>query len=175
MRAERADMALQETISQVSAVPFRVVDSRFEFCLITGRRSGRWGFPRGLVRNHDSIVSAVLAEAREEAGVDGAICGPQLGHYYYGKKGQSYEVSAWLLHVVDSAAEWKERKERSRAWVSLTEARRLIDRPYLHQLLADAAPRLGITLDPLAQIFSPTGVRWPQSLLNPDAHNEQVH
>ena len=52
-----------QPIPQVGVVPFRVVGTQTEFCLVTGRRSGRWGFPKGRVSGGNSLLAAALGEA----------------------------------------------------------------------------------------------------------------
>ncbi len=66
-------------VPQVGVVPFRLVGTQTEFCLVTGRRSGRWGFPKGKGANGNSLTAAALEEAREEAGLEGCLQGAQLG------------------------------------------------------------------------------------------------
>ncbi|MFM7116425.1 MAG: NUDIX hydrolase [Planctomycetota bacterium] len=131
-----------QPIPQVGVVPFRLVGTQTEFCLVTGRRSGRWGFPKGGVTGGNSLLSAALDEAREEAGLVGKIHGNQLGQYSYRKKGKVFEVLMWLMQVESALENWQESGDRSRVWVKLAEARRLLDRPHLDQLVMLAANRL---------------------------------
>lgn len=131
-----------QPIPQVGVVPFRLNGTLTEFCLVTGRRSGRWGFPKGRVARGSSLMSMALEEAREEAGISGRILGAQLGQYTYRKKGKAYEVLMWLMQVESVLETWDESAERSRVWVRLAEARRLLDRPHLDQLVMLAANRL---------------------------------
>lgn len=141
-------------IPQVGVVPFRLNGTLTEFCLVTGRRSGRWGFPKGRVARGSSLLSVALDEAREEAGLSGKILGAQLGQYTYRKKGRAFEVLMWLMQVDSVLETWDEVGERSRVWVRLAEARRLLDRPHLDQLIMLAANRLASPDQP------PTGMVW---------------
>lgn len=150
-----------QPIPQVGVVPFRMVGTQTEFCLVTGRRSGRWGFPKGRVSSENSLLAAALEEAREEAGLVGVIHGNQLGQYGYNKKGKTFEVLMWLMQVEHCEESWKEAHERSRVWVRLAEARRLIDRPHLDQLLMLAANRLA---NPEPQ---PRGLSWSPTMFAP--------
>lgn len=146
-----------QPIPQVGVVPFRLVGTQTEFCLVTGRRSGRWGFPKGRVSGSNSLLSAALDEAREEAGLIGKIHGTQLGQYSYRKKGKVFEVLMWLMQVESAFENWKESTERSRIWVKLAEARRLLDRPHLDQLIMLAANRLATPeLPQVGMSWSPT-------------------
>ena len=127
---------------QASAVPYRIGESGLEFCLITSRRSGRWSFPKGCLREHQTIESAALCEALEEAGVTGAIVGEPLGHYSYRKRCESYSVSVLLMEVASSNQVWKEGTQRQRCWASFHRAVEMLDRPNLVQLLEAAMQRL---------------------------------
>lgn len=146
-------------IQQAGVVPFRWNDQRLEFCLITGRRSGRWGFPKGQIGPQDSIVSAALSEAREEAGLLGAIVGTQLGQFAYRKKGRCFDVVMLLMRVDAVQEAWKESRDRARIWATVTEARVLIDRPHLDQLLVLASERLhsGRSANPSMPVIPTTG------------------
>jgi 8-oxo-dGTP pyrophosphatase MutT (NUDIX family) len=150
-----------QPIPQVGVVPFRIVGTQTEFCLVTSRRSGRWGFPKGRVSGGNSLLAAALDEAHEEAGLIGRIHGTQLGQYGYNKKGKAFEVLMWLMHVELCEPTWKESQERSRVWVRLAEARRLIDRPHLDQLLMLAANRLA---NPEPE---PRGLSWSPTMFAP--------
>ncbi len=160
MEGPAVDTPIQP-IPQVGVVPFRLVGTQTEFCLVTGRRSGRWGFPKGRVTRGNSLLAAALEEAREEAGLEGRIQGAQLGQYGYRKRGKTFEVLMWLMQVEAVADTWKESTERSRLWVRLNEARRLLDRPHLDQLLLLAANRLA-NPEPIAGAFPP-----PTSVYSP--------
>ncbi len=141
------EMTENEKALQASAVPIRVGKSGIEFCLITTRKSQRWGFPKGGIQNHGTIPAAALAEAHEEAGLTGWIAGEPLGQYTYKKNGKQWTVTAVLMVVDDCSKDWKESTERRRKWVSLKQARRLLDRPNLVDLLEQAIERLSSVVD----------------------------
>ncbi len=127
---------------QASALPYRIGETGLEFCLITTRRSGRWSFPKGCLREHETIESAALSEALEEAGVTGAVVGEPLGNYTYRKRGGHFSVSVVLMEVTDSRQRWKEGSQRKRCWASFHRAIDMLDRPNLTQLLEVAMRRL---------------------------------
>lgn len=127
---------------QASVVPFRRGDNGPEFCLITTRRSGRWGFPKGSIREHESIQAAALSEALEEAGLTGHVFGELLGQYEYRKRGEIHSVDVMLMHVRHCTRLWKEGDQRERRWVSFEEALELLDRDNLVNLLQATMQRL---------------------------------
>ncbi len=137
------DIAVPSPVVQQSGViAFRVTDSQHEFCIITGRRSGHWGIPKGRVGSYTSIQEAALCEAWQEAGLSGMILGEPLGRYPFQKKGKRYEVVVWLMQVESFSQNWKESTERSRRWVTRDQALQLVERPHLNQFLMLAADRI---------------------------------
>src|SRR5262245_1798891 len=79
-------------IAQACAIPYRLVEGRLEFCLITSISKGHWGFPKGIIDPGETPMETALKEAHEEAGLSGRIVGPLLGSY-------SYEKWDTTLHV----------------------------------------------------------------------------
>ncbi len=133
-----------DSATQASVIPFRFVESELQFCLITTRRSNRWGFPKGRIGKQESVVEAALQEALEEAGVRGEIVGDPIGAYRYQKQNEKHSVIVMLMHVDHCEADWKESGERQRAWVSRNEATDLLDRTNLIGLLQAAVRRLEV-------------------------------
>ena len=135
-------MAEANEISQASVVPYRFGEAGIEFCLITTRKSQRWGFPKGRIHSDESPDEAALHEAREEAGLTGRIVGKPIGKYVYKKKRRKQRVTVMLMVVDGCDDEWQESNERQRRWASLEEARLLLDRPNLIHLLQRAVELL---------------------------------
>jgi 8-oxo-dGTP pyrophosphatase MutT (NUDIX family) len=131
-----------QVVRQAGVVAFRFLSGQREFCLITGRQSGRWGFPKGTIGETASIRETALSEAWQEAGLTGVLLGECLGEYAYRKRGRDFGVAVWLMHVETIRPSWKESNERSRIWVPVDRALKLIDRPKLAQLLVLAEARL---------------------------------
>ena len=131
-------------VPQASVVPYRFRGDRLEICLITSRRSGRWGFPKGTVDALESPASCALREAFEEAGLTGSIIDEPIAEYSYTKRGRICVVSVMLMDVSDTASTWMEASQRERTWATLEDARRRIDKPHLRVLLDAAADRIRI-------------------------------
>ena len=127
---------------QASAVPFRMTAGGIEFCLITSRRSGKWGFPKGMIERGETLAEAALKEASEEAGLQGRILSEPLGRYKYSKWKTKLLVTAVLMEVTQTATEWDEMELRDRRWVTPQEARLLLCRETLQQLFDSACARL---------------------------------
>jgi 8-oxo-dGTP pyrophosphatase MutT (NUDIX family) len=83
-----------------------------------------WLFPKGGVEKGELAKQAAVRETREEAGVDGFI-GPKLGTWLFTKSADQ-KHKMWILFVAEQYAitdkRWKERKKRSRVWLSLDDA-----------------------------------------------------
>lgn len=137
--------AKQPAVAIACAVPFRLIDDGVEFCLITGRKSGRWGFPKGHVDKGETVNDAALSEAFEEAGLRGEVVGEPLMKYRYTKKGTRYSVVAVPMEVHTCEDDWKEAAERERRWATPAECRDLLDRRNLVKLLEAAVGQLVAT------------------------------
>lgn len=131
-------------IRQVAALPYRTEgsgpDARVEVLLVTSRRTGRWGVPKGNTPSRMSPHEAAAREAEEEAGVRGAVCPTPLGSYRYRKlrgSGASLmvDVDLYPLALTSELPNWKEEQERTRRWFSLPDAATAVDEPDLGHLI----------------------------------------
>lgn len=118
-------------VPQAAALPIRTG----RVCLITSRSGKRWVIPKGLIDPGHSPAAAAAAEAWEEAGLTGDLSAEPVGHYHYVKYGATHAVAVYLLTVLGEAADWPERGERRREWVTPAEAARRVDEPELQALL----------------------------------------
>lgn len=154
-------------VYQTGVVAFRFIDGLFEFCLITGRRSGRWGLPKGRIGSCTSIQEAALSEAWQEAGLTGTILGEPLGKYTDRKRGKDLEVTVWLMQVESACTNWKEAAERTRIWVSSRQAKKLVNHTHLNAMLEAANVRLA-SLDSGQKRLFPE-LTFSQLLFGPDS------
>jgi 8-oxo-dGTP pyrophosphatase MutT (NUDIX family) len=132
---------ISHPVHQASVVPFRWRDGQLELCLITSRRTGKWGFPKGTIEHGETLESAALKEAREEAGLEGETV-DSLGRYVYCKNGRSLTVGVLLMEVTVEHSDWKESRQRRRYWVAADEAQEFLCRPHLRQFASAAVNRL---------------------------------
>ena len=132
---------ISHPLQQASVVPYRWRDGRLEFCLITSRRTGRWGFPKGTIEPGETLEDAALKEALEEAGVRGRVRA-SVGRYNYSKSGRSLTVGMLLMEVDVVHDDWKESHQRLRCWATPDEARQLVCRPHLRQFVSAAVDQL---------------------------------
>jgi 8-oxo-dGTP pyrophosphatase MutT (NUDIX family) len=130
----------RQPILQASVIPFQRRHGRIAFCLITTRK-GNWIFPKGIIDPGETLEQAATKEALEEAGVGGNLCFPPVGQYEYYKWGTTLTVTVLLMEVSQVADAWEE-DWRQRRWVSADEAKTLIVRPELRELLHTAIRRI---------------------------------
>jgi len=131
---------------QVAALPYRLGKNGLEFLVITSRRTRRLILPKGWTMPGKSNSSAAAIEAHEEAGVKGQVSAEPCGSFEYMKDlgEESIRVNALVypLKVRKVKAEWKERKQRRRKWMSPDEAARKLDDIPLRGLVLDYAETL---------------------------------
>lgn len=126
---------------QVAALCYRQTATGREVLLITSRDTGRWILPKGWPMDGLTYPAAALKEAWEEAGVkDGVIQPAALGQYTYHKRLDEgfttpCTVDVFAVEVTDLQAEYPERPERDRRWMSPTEAASHVDEPELKALV----------------------------------------
>jgi 8-oxo-dGTP pyrophosphatase MutT (NUDIX family) len=135
---ERAEKG--KPVHQVAALPFRLgEDGKMEVMLVTSRETRRFTLPKGWRMKGKSDHQAAAIEARQEAGVKGRMLKQSPGSYHYWKRLPTafvkVEVDVYLLAVEEEEKRWKEKLERSRAWLSPEEAALLVDEPELATLL----------------------------------------
>lgn len=125
-------------------MPYRTegtaIDAPVRIMLVTSRDSGRWVIPKGNAMAGMTEHSAAALEAKEEAGVIGAVCPTAIGSYRYRKKrgnGASLmiDVDVFPLAVNTELTAWKEQSQRERRWFSLAEAADAVDEPDLRDLI----------------------------------------
>lgn len=125
---------------QVAALPWRKSAGNVEIMLITSRDTGRWVLPKGWPEETEVLSDAAAREAKEEAGISGAIARIEAGRYFYSKSlsnGEDIpcEVLVFPLEVDMVAEKWKEKRKRKRKWVRPEEAARMINEPDLCRLI----------------------------------------
>jgi 8-oxo-dGTP pyrophosphatase MutT (NUDIX family) len=84
-----------------AAVPVRRrAAGGLEFLLVRTSNGARWTFPKGGIDPGETPAAAAAREAREEAGVTGAVGSEALGVYRYApSRNGADDVTAFLLEV----------------------------------------------------------------------------
>lgn len=132
---------------QYGAIPYTFVDGQLVLLLITSRGRGKWIFPKGGLVSGLTPWESALAEAFEEAGVEGEIETRPIGSYFLpitDERPVRVEVKMYPMLVTAQRDDWRERGQRYRHWAVLPEAKRLITDEtlaYLAGLLAQRPSR----------------------------------
>ena len=85
-------------LTQYAALPWRRDGGgRIEVMLITSRDTGRWVLPKGWPEGPEEFRDAAAREAKEEAGISGAVSRYELGHYSYLKCGANRDLPCDVL------------------------------------------------------------------------------
>jgi predicted phosphate transport protein (TIGR00153 family) len=126
---------------QIGALPYRIAaDGVAEVMLITSRDTGRWVVPKGNPIPGLAPHDAAAAEAWEEAGIRGFPCAAMLGEFGYLKRrrrgDEPMTVALYPLAVVEQAADWPEKAQRTTRWFGLSEAAALVAEAELSHLIA---------------------------------------
>ena len=125
--------------AQVAALPFRVVDGRFEILLVTSRETKRWLIPKGWPMKGKKPHKAAAQEAEEEAGVKGRIYDKPMGYYDYWKRRAEHfdlcRVDVYPLRVSKQLKVWKEKDQRDLRWFDVDEAAHRVLEPALAEMI----------------------------------------
>lgn len=133
---------------QVAALPVaRDPQGRLRVLMITSRETRRFIVPKGWPMKGLKDHRAAEIEAREEAGVVGRAHSKPVGSYLSWKRRddedfQLVKVKVFLLHVHGHLKDWKEKGQRSIAWLTVKDAASLIDEPGLAEIVLTLPGRL---------------------------------
>ncbi|WP_299029022.1 NUDIX hydrolase [uncultured Sulfitobacter sp.] len=130
---------------QVAALCHRGSGVDSEYLLVTSRDTGRWIIPKGWpIRGLKSSETA-LQEAWEEAGVrNSQASAAPVGRYTYNKRKPSglqvpVETLVYSVAVKDLASEFPEAHERTRKWVTASDAANMVNEPELQSIFRGRA------------------------------------
>ena len=129
-------------IQQAGAICFRASAARLpEVLLVTSRRNGRWGIPKGRIEAGETSRAAAAREAMEEAGVRGRVSSDAVGAFVYTKDRAdlSYHLNVHLLEVQEASFDFLEKQSRQLLWTPLEAAVREVFHPKLRELLLAVA------------------------------------
>ncbi len=124
-----------EPLSQAAALPIR--DGLV--CLVTSRGGRRWVIPKGHIEIGHTPEEAASTEAFEEAGLIGIMNPVSVGTYHYEKYHRSHAVSVFIMTVTEEKANWPERRERTREWVTFETALARLAEPELRVIVQAVA------------------------------------
>jgi 8-oxo-dGTP pyrophosphatase MutT (NUDIX family) len=136
---------LGEAPLQAGALCWRLGAEGLKVLLVTSRRSGKWGVPKGWALRGRPLHRTAAQEAWEEAGVIGAAENRLLGlvdapksYLFVGEIG--WRLALYPLEVERLAEDWPEHGQRERRWFSLDEAAKGVRPKRLGPLIANFRP-----------------------------------
>ena len=109
-------------IEQAAAIPFRNNNGDLKILLITSRNQQKWIVPKGIIEPYQTPEKAALAEAGEEAGIEGILYNDKIGIYYYTKWDSVCRVHVYAMNVRKELSEWDEDYFRKRKWYTVKDA-----------------------------------------------------
>ena len=148
--------------TQVAVIPVRRSEDGVQVCLIRRNTSTQWGIPKGFIDRGHTHTQAALAEADEEAGLEGRLKGDMIGTYEYTKGLLPLTVAVYVMEVIAERSTWREMRWRERRWYSIEEAGALLRRHHVWALYERIRPML--------DTMSPDSPLQPTSSIEPEEH-----
>ena len=128
---------MSPTLQASGVIPFRQTppsgDGHLEVLLITSRKTGRWGIPKGALEPGITAQQSALLEAFEEAGVQGRVGDHALGVYMR----HSRNILVFPMEVQAISPNWPEEKSRQRRWFALPQAAQAVEEEALRRMILD--------------------------------------
>lgn len=120
---------------QSAVLPYRQGPDGLEVLLVTSRKGSHWVLPKGIVEPGLTAPQSAAKEAWEEAGVEGQVGAESLGSYRYRKWGGTCKVEVFPMEVRAEKDNWPEREFRRRAWLTLSEASKRVNKKRLGKIV----------------------------------------
>ena len=127
---------------QSAVLPYRRRDGDPEVLLITSRGGRRWVLPKGIVEPGMTAPASAAKEAREEAGIEGAVSDRSLGRFRQKKWGGTCRIEVFPMRVTAELDDWPEAAIRRREWLPLSAAVERIEDGKLRRILQGLPARL---------------------------------
>ncbi|MEL7280579.1 MAG: NUDIX hydrolase [Pseudomonadota bacterium] len=139
------DRGKTDVRTQFGALCYRVIDDKVKVLMITSRGTGRWIIPKGWPADGKTPIESALTEAWEEAGVKGRVTGDCLGLFSYQKNVDDADelpcvAMVYPVKVKTLAANYPEKGERRRRWMTLKRAAEKVNEPELARILKSFDP-----------------------------------
>ncbi len=131
---------------QFAALPYKVENGQPLVLLVTSRETKRWILPKGQPEKSLKPHEVAKAEAYEEAGLKGSVGKKAFAGFDSSKRLKNGVelpclVKVYLLRVEEELAEWPEKRQRERRWLTPGEAAAIVGEPGLVQVLLDFGTR----------------------------------
>ena len=121
--------------SKWGVIPYRFLkEGGVEILLIT-TKSNSWGLPKGNMIRRLGPTRTAMVEAYEEAGIAGKVNKKKIQCIH-----KNTCLNLYPMNVTRVYSSWPEESKRSRKWVKLSEAVRIIGRKELRKTLSGFFP-----------------------------------
>lgn len=124
---------------QSCVIPFRLIDNRIEFLMITSIKKKKWIFPKGYLEFNLTAFESAKKEAYEEAGVIGENDTAELGSFISVKKNGKSFVKVFSMEVSEELKDFPEKNLRKRKWMTLSEVMEKNDNKEIQKLVTKLA------------------------------------
>jgi 8-oxo-dGTP pyrophosphatase MutT (NUDIX family) len=118
----------------------RLKNGELAILLVSKRRSGKWGIPKGRVNGRLTFGEVAAKEAFEEAGIRGRMSPNSIAMFRVKRRSidrqhsRVVEVWVYLMEVTERLSRWPERGKREVRWVSCETAAKHLRDPILAEL-----------------------------------------
>lgn len=128
---------------QSGVLPYRWHNGALQVLLVTKSHKQQWGVAKGIIEPGYSATESAAKEAMEEAGVEGLITEPALGHYRHEKWGGVCNIVLYPMKVTSllGDSQWESHK-RERRWFEVEEACQQIENTAIKALIRELDSRL---------------------------------
>lgn len=130
---------------QSCVIPYRFVNNKIEFLMITSVKKKKWIFPKGYLEFNLTAFESAKKEAYEEAGVIGENDTAELGSFTKTKKNGKSFVKVFSMKVSEELKDFPEKNLRKKKWMTLTEVLEKNNNKEIHKLVTKLADQFANT------------------------------
>ena len=122
-------------IKKWGVIPYRLPEGGGVEVMLISTKGKKWGLPKGNMIRRIGPFRTALVEAFEEAGVAGKVSKETIKCRY-----KNTRLILYPMLVTKIYSSWPEETKRSRKWVELTEATKMIGSKELRGALENIEP-----------------------------------
>jgi adenylate cyclase len=132
---------LSPPVLALGAIPFAKINGELQLVIVSTKAGTRWIFPKGSPEPDTTPENTALAEAIEEAGVEGDLIGFAIPAWFW-RDWQCYRIEYWPMEVHMIRTKWEEDSFRKRKLCSQEEAHELLENASMSRALRMASERI---------------------------------
>lgn len=120
---------------QSCVIPYRFLNDKVEFLMITSIKKKNWIFPKGYLEFNLTAFESAKKEAYEEAGVIGENDTAELGSFVLVKKNGKSFVRVFSMEVTEELTDFPEKNLRKKKWMPISEVLEKNNNKEIHKLV----------------------------------------